>query len=242
MGIVFCSTLFLYSIHRIIGISKIRFQLIDGRYRIILKYRSHLKIYGGIAFIGLLYFLLSTTLEYLYFLIPLGLVSVLYALPILFRRKRLRDFHYIKIFLIALVWGGIAVGQILVRDNSIILLVLLILFIEKVIYIVAITLPFDVRDLKIDASLSTKTLPQYIGVQSTYRLTYVLLFIGLISYITLCYYDNQSATIPYIILAYFLSIFIVYISKGKRSDYYYSGLLDGVIGVRSLIIIIGCLA
>ena len=241
LGLVFCATLFIYSIHRIIGISKLNSNLIDGRYKIILKYRSHLKIYGGIALIGIIFFLISSTFRYLFFLVPLGIVSVLYTLPILTNHRRLRDYNYVKIYLIAIVWAGIATGQIMTSGSSISYLILILLFIEKVIYIIAITLPFDIRDLDIDLSLETKTIPQSIGVQKTYRLIYALLTLGMALYVIACMIDNQMQAIPYILIAYAISIIAVYLSKGNKSDYYYSGILDGVIGVRSFVLVFGVL-
>ena len=41
---------------------------------------------------------------------------------------------------------------------------------------IAITIPFDIRDLKIDGQL--KTLPKMIGVTNSYRLSLFLLMVG----------------------------------------------------------------
>lgn len=242
LGLVFCSTLFIYSVHRIIGISKISKGLIEGRYSIILKYKSHLKVYAAVSIIGLLYFLSQTSLTNLYFLIPLGVMSMMYTLPLLSNQRRLRDYHYIKIFLIAIVWAGIAIGPMLTNGHSILLVILLILFLEKIIYIIAITLPFDIRDIDIDKSLITKTIPQSIGKKKTYLWIYALLILGFASYAVSSFMDNQASVIPYILMAYLLSLIAVYASKGKSSDYLYSGLLDGIIGIRSVVVIFGCLA
>ncbi len=242
LGLVFSSTLLVYSLHRIIGISKIKSDLIQGRYKIILQYKSHLKVYAAIALIGLLFFVVMSPMSYLYFLIPLGFISLLYTLPLLSNNNRLRDINYIKIFLIAIVWAGVTISPVIISDQPVDIFVLSLLSIEKLIYIIAITLPFDIRDIRIDTSLVTKTIPQVIGVSKTYILIGTLVLIGFLLYACSAFISNLSSVIPYIIAAYLLSIIALYVSKGKKSDYYYSGLLDGVIGVRSLIIIVGCLS
>ncbi len=242
LGLVFSSTLLVYSLHRIIGISKIKSDLIQGRYEVILRYKSHLKVYAAIALIGLLFFVVLSPMSYLYFLIPLGFISLLYTLPLLSNNNRLRDINYIKIFLIAIVWAGVTISPVIISDQPVDIFVLSLLSIEKLIYIIAITLPFDIRDIRIDTSLVTKTIPQVIGVSKTYIFIGTLVLIGFLLYACSAFISNLSSVIPYIIAAYLLSIIALYVSKGKKSDYYYSGLLDGVIGVRSLIIIVGCLS
>lgn len=242
LGIVFCSTMMMYSLHRIIGITKISSELIEGRYRIILKYKSHLKIYVFIALLGIIFFMISSTYRYLIFMIPLGLISILYTVPLLSKKKRLRDISYIKIFLISIVWSGISVGPILVSDQPVDIVLVSLLSIEKLIYILAITLPFDIRDLAIDKSLVTMTIPHRIGIKNSYRLSYVLLIVGLsiLAYISIG--SDLYPMVLYFTVAYLLTMMSLIVSKSKSSDYYYSGLLDGIIGVRSLIIIIGCIS
>ena len=241
LGIVFCSTLFLYSLHRIIGISKIKEEYIEGRYKIILKYKSHLVVYAIIALIGIISCLALSSLGYLLFMVPLGIVSLLYSIPFLSNNRRLRDIHYIKIFLIGIVWSAVSIAPIAFSDQTIEWSILGLVAIEKFIYIIAITIPFDIRDIDIDQSLVTKTLPHYLGITKSYLTSYGLILVSLLIYCIAAIVSNQTQTIPYIIIASVVSLIAILISRGKKSDYYYSGILDGVIGIRALIIIIGIL-
>ncbi len=241
LGIVFFSTLFMYSLHRIIGITKVSEDLILGRYQVIHKHKSDLKVYAAISLLGLIFCFVFSTLSYLVFLIPLGIISLLYAVPFFSDQKRLRDINFIKIFLIAIVWSALSIAPIASSGTDIHYGILCIVAIERLIYIIGITIPFDVRDLKIDQSLVTKTIPQYIGVRKSYFLSYTLTLISFILYISLAVFSNQYNLLGYITIAFILSLGAIFLSRGKESDYYYSGLLDGVIGIRALIIIIGSL-
>ncbi|MDA8693522.1 hypothetical protein N9L92_05605 [Saprospiraceae bacterium] len=241
LGIVFFSTLFMYSLHRIIGISKVKAEYIEGRYKIILKFKTHLKLYAFIALIGIIFCLAYSSLSYLLFMVPLGIISLLYAIPFLSGKRRLRDVSFIKIFLIGFVWSAISIAPIALSGQAVEWTVLSLVAVEKLIYIIAITIPFDIRDVNIDQSLTTQTIPHSIGIKKSYFLTYGLIILALAVYYVAAIVSNQPSTIQYLIAASIVSLIAVLISKNKTSDYFYSGLLDGVIGVRAIIIIIGSL-
>lgn len=110
-------------------------------------------------------------------LVALGAIAVLYPLEVPVgkgKSLRLRDIPFAKIFLIALVWAGMAVilpltellGWKGLRVNELILLLL------QALYILIITLPFDINDRQIDRITGVLTIPNVLGtLKSKYLVT-----------------------------------------------------------------------
>ena len=248
---VFFATMLTYSVHRIIGFRKLEDKFIEGRFKTIKKYKSHIFTYALISFFVTVILLFRLPQRVLLFLVLPALISALYTIPVLANRKRLRDFNYIKIILIALTWACVAYVEIWSQGYSNHISPSLFtlgnwiwigLFIEKFLYIFAITLPFDIRDETVDKHTNVKTFPSLWGHGNTYKIIDFLLTLSGISFLTISIklLGYRPMAIAAIILAYLISYWAVKKSKGKRSDLYYSGMLDGVIILRSLLIIVGC--
>jgi len=241
VGIVFSSTLFIYSIHRIIGIRKMKHFNEEGRFKVIKTFKSHILFYAGISLVFLIFFLLQSSWSFILFLIPVGLISILYTLPIFPDSLRLRDFNFIKIFLIAFVWAYLGIWICINASDPISFGILTAIFLERFFYIIAITLPFDIRDIEIDKSINVKTIANALELKRSYILIGGLLIASLICWILIStgLQIMNFSVLVCIVLSIFLTWVAIHISKKKKSDYYYSGLLDGVIILRSLIVIGG---
>jgi len=124
------------------------------------------------------------------FMVPLSIIAAAYVLPLLRTqndRTRLREVGLWKIFLIAVVWSGMTVilpavhlyGLDQFSDLSSWQLA-----VERGIFILAITLPFDIRDLVNDAKKGVRTIPSVIGWQRTVWLSEVLMvaFLALVGF------------------------------------------------------------
>jgi len=116
-------------------------------------------------------------------LIPFGFLTLFYVIPFPWNKSNsftLRGVAFLKLFLIAISYAGITVlfplinYSIEVESNEIIT------FIQRFLFIVVITIPFDIRDLNFD-SKNLKTLPQVIGIQRSkvVGLFFLMLFLGL---------------------------------------------------------------
>lgn len=232
VGLVFFSTLFLYAIHRIVGLSKVKDFLDMERFATIAKFKGHIFLYAVVAGIGGLYcfWKIDTLLKILLF-VP-ALISLGYVLPIFGKNRRLRDFNHIKIFLIAIVWAWITVvmvgveaqgWQMSLQSKSIWILAL-----ERTLFIFAITLPFDIRDLEVDAQNGVRTIPAQIGAKNAKKLAYFLLLVASLLatflYATAIY---SWAIFCATLLSYLLSGCIIAFSDKTEEDYFFTGLVDG---------------
>lgn len=236
-GLVFFATLFLYAAHRIVGISKSHeyFQL--ERYSVISTFKSHIQFYAVLGLLGsaICFFYVNRTVQ-LALLIP-GIISLGYVLPLLGNKKRLRDLNHIKIFLVAIVWAWVSVLLPALQYEQVIDSSIFVMAIERALFIFAITLPFDIRDLNVDQHSKVKTLPAQLGLTKTKVLgAFILLCCSLLA--TLLWQQQLYSTniLLALIVSYFTTGLLVFASTPQRHDYFYTGLMDGTMILQFLLI------
>ncbi len=164
----------------------------------------------------------------------MGLISILYILPILPKQNRLRDLNFIKIFLIAIVWSYLGLWTLV--DQAISKDIIPIILIERFLFILALTLPFDIRDQDIDHKMGVKTIPNSLGRKLSIRLIYFLIFLSALcwTYIRMIEYVPITNFLTGAILILALSALLISYCLKHKSDYFYSGGVDGIILIRSL--------
>jgi len=234
VGLVFCATLVIYALHRVVGMSKVKDFLDIERFHVIQTYRTHILFYAAVAVVGgaICFFYLKFSTQ-LALVIP-ALLSVAYVLPFLGkkREKRLRDVHFIKIFLIAIVWAYVTVFLPALElgewKNEIVLR----MFVERSLFVFCITLPFDIRDLKVDKHNKVNTLPAKLGLTFTLLLAFLLM----LGFVVLCYINYP---LPYFFALLFSAVstyLFIYFSPKFTHDYYFTGLMDGTMIVQFLVV------
>lgn len=220
------STIFVYSIHRLIGINKVKKFSHKGRFAIIELFRNHILIYALISFAISSFLFFYFDISRILLIFGAGLISILYTIPIFGNSKRLRDFSFIKIFLIAIVWSYVT-GAVPMYEQGVSLSLIIIYFIEIMIFFIGITIPFDVRDYSVDTANNVKTLPILLGRRFSIKLSIILLLITILVDLLMTYQNNLSYS-GFICIATTVTLTALTIKKiqGKETDYYYSGLLE----------------
>ena len=238
LGFVFCSTLVLYAMHRIIGMSKVKAFQDQGRYAVIVQFKRHMLIYSGIAALGGIYFFfnLQRTTQ-LFCLLPV-VIGAAYVLPVLQRGRRLRDFGPLKIFLIAIIWPSVTVLLPALEAGLFPNILIPGLFLEKVFFLLAITIPFDIRDATIDFQQGVKTLPILVGIPNAKKLGLLALVLSILM-TTVLYYSGIFTEGNFLaLLANGLSVgILLYFFSNVKHDYFYTGMLDGTMLLQSLLVI-----
>jgi len=236
-GFVFFGTLFLYALHRIVGISKSHAYFQLERYSVITVHKRHIEWYAGIgALMATVCFFFLNRSTQLALIIP-GIISLGYVLPILGNKKRLRDLNDIKIFLVALVWAWITVLLPAVEYDLFPGKGILLTFIERVLFIFAITLPFDIRDLQVDEQSAVRTLPARWGVKRTKQIAIGV--IGMALTINIICWQQFYYSVPImvaLVLTYLATIILVKKITPERSDYFYTGLMDGTMVLSGVLV------
>lgn len=245
-GFVFSATLFIYAGHRVIGLKKSEAFTNKGRYKIIAEHKSHIIIYAVLGFIGTVVFAFFLSWKtWLYMAIP-GFISVGYIFPIFSRaeKKRLRDFDDIKIYFVAVVWSVVSVLLPFVEYGHNNYWFLLLSILEVFLFVFAITIPFDIRDLKVDNYNNVKTIPARLGVVQAKKIALLLL---ILSYMTLLININcvdfvsilSNNILIFISISYLVTYLLIYFSDNRKKDFYYTGFLDGTMILLPISIVLG---
>lgn len=222
-GEVFAATLCIYALHRLVSLGRLRAELVNERFLAIQNLRR--LIWGvllcAIALGAVLFWWLKTNTQLALF-IP-ALFSLGYVLPF-WNNKRLRDFHLLKIFLIAGVWAYVTVLLPWLEVGLPIQAHLFWVFSERALFIFALTLPFDIRDWEIEKANGVTTIPSLIGVQFTIYLALgcLALWVGA----TWWLYPPVAAWL--LSGVGLVTGFLVWGSQKPRPDYYFTGFLDGM--------------
>ena len=170
----------------------------------------------------------------------IGIVSLAYEIPV--RGKRLREIGLLKLFLIAFVWGAVTVLMPAVHagwhwQSANVWLLLA----ERSLFILAITLPFDLRDVLIDRLLQVETVPSRIGPKATIRLSVGLLAgAWWLELIRVLFFQHTALMHwqPLVGLGVALLVATVLIVRKPQmdDDTYYFGLLDGMMLLQAVLV------
>ncbi len=197
----------------------------SGAEKFVIVDTNYLRWIQGFSFLcfGLgVYFLFRVSLETIFWIIGLGLLSVLYILPL---GRSLRSFQGLKIVIVALVWSGVTVLLPLVNDELLINQDVYIVLFQRFLFVLALILPFEIRDLKYD-KLSLKTIPQQIGI----RATKILGFLLLLTFFAVNFLRNNVEIYEWIVL--FLisltTLFFLLFTKKNQEKYYCSFWVESI--------------
>ena len=183
---LFSATLSAYTYHRvgpgiqhsIVGVGGIRRSWIAENSRA-------LRIQMGLAgVLAIAFFIRLCSVEQWYFLIPAAVVALVYILPIIplgGKWIRLRELPYFKILIIVAVWMVLSLLPLvpeispLPQNNA-----LQLLLFQRLLFLLAVTIPFDLRDMEFDRSRGIKTLATSLGAERSIRISHLLLVLSAI--------------------------------------------------------------
>ncbi len=227
------------------------------KFEFIYKKRKVLKIIFFLSLILLIPAPFFLTLNQFWFLVHLAIISIFYTVPIhielpseeilkeeingkieeskekkYFSVPAWRNIPYLKIFLIAYVWASATVIFPMLHEDLIIQnFKTIALFFERLLFTLAITIPFDIRDKEGDKQNGLATLVSLLNPLISKIVALVLLVICLI----LIYYFHINYLLHFGIV-YILTAFLIIFSSNKRSEWYFTGFIDGLFVVEFLIL------
>ena len=188
----------------------------------------------GVAFIA--------NKEVIVLLSPIAFLTMLYSIPFLGKKKglfRLREIPYLKIFLIAFVWAFATIILPLIQANhEIFSKNIFLLIIERFLFIFAITIPFDIRDIEADKQDGLQTIPLLLNERRSFILSYIVLLISF----SISFLHYQSQNLMYIVYALGISslstLIFLFHKKIRNSQYYHYGILDGTMLLQGLLVLL----
>lgn len=167
LAFVFFGTITGYNFIKYAGKARLQHRSLAKNMRII-------QLFSLGCFVALVYFSLKLSTDSLLWIGFFGLFTIFYAVPIFPSKKNLRSVHGIKIFIIAFVVTGLTVIVPLVQQEISLKPELGWIFVQRIAFIIAVIIPFDIRDLDQDIS-ELGTIPQQIGAKNAKILGVLLL-------------------------------------------------------------------
>ena len=175
----------------------------------------------------------------------LGLISFCYSIPLFTigtQKFGLRNIPGLKPFLITLVWTLSTVLLPILEAQrfhltEISLHDMTILIAKRFLFIAALTVPFDIRDLFQDRQSGLKTVPVVWGEKKAYLVCQVLLA----GYIVLLFvYRNTGFSVNFLALTLsaMLTGWLIFRSKQEKNEYYYFFFMDGVLILQYLLLLV----
>ena len=190
--------------------------------------------------LGLLYLSIEAKL----LMIFTALLALGYNIPFLTLNNQkigLRNIPGIKLFLIALVWSVSCVllpvvelehnYQVNISSAETLLLVA-----KRFMFIAAITIPFDIRDLFQDKLYALKTIPVMLGEKKAYIFCQFLL-LGCLVFLLL-FSRTINADVIALTLTLLLTGWLILKSNIKKNEYYYFFYLDGTMLLQYLMLVL----
>ena len=244
LGLLFCSTLALYNFSILLVKPENpershfrRVRWIFSHYRLMIT----VTIIAILSILPLIFFL-NTASRIL--LISLAFVSVAYSLPIFSIHDKhfgLRNIPGVKLFLIAMVWSlSCVLLPILELESHIVASITvndtILLITKRFLFIAAITVPFDIRDLFQDKRDELKTIPVILGEQKALLICQGLLAGYLV--LLLIFTKRIDSNFLGLMLTTILAGWLIFKSKWQKNEYYYFLYLDGTMIVQFLILLI----
>lgn len=243
LAFLFFSTLLVYNLSMLLAKPKEPQQSPFKRVRWIF---SHHRLTISITLIACLC-IIPLGLWYLSFqaqllMVFVGILALAYNFPFLKLNDKkigLRNIPGIKLFLIALVWSLSCVLLPIVQVEStfgisITLGETVLLVAKRFLFICAITIPFDIRDLFQDKLYELKTIPVILGEKKAWIFCQAFLIIYLI--LLILFTKNIDLDVIGLTLTILLTGWLIFKSNIKRNEYYYFFFLDGTMILQFVIL------
>ncbi len=228
--LVFFATLFIYNLQRVFYKKVSNENLVSVRRKWIFENQEAVKWLAFIGFLGVFILFFLNVYKIIFYLSPFLFISLFYFFPFIKLRKK----AWFKLIILSSVWTMVtAVVPILLNnielneENTILHIV------TRFCFMIAICIPFDIRDLQVDKSEEISTLPILYGENKSRWLAvvFMLVYMALIfeEYIIGMFHGR-------IVIALFISAIIntvlVFITNSKRSEYFFTAVLDGTMIVQ----------
>ena len=230
VALVFFATLALYNLSMVLSNPGKKPSSLLKRVQWMSKHQhlcSSFTLIGGLSTLCLSFFLSATAQVVL---ASLALISIAYSLPLLpFRGERvsLRNIPGLKLILIALVWSlSTTLLPIVNSPANLSASTLWILLTQRILFFLAIAIPFDVRDIYQDSIYSLKTIAVALGKQKSKYIAHLSLALSSAIWWHLSTY-SKSLLIP-IIVVWGVAAWCIQ-TADKQKELFYFIVLDGLL-------------
>lgn len=244
--LVFSATYFIYNFQRLVRMNQKEIDEANIGFRMRWVYKNKQPIIftiviTAIIIIGSLFYI---DIKTIIVLAIMGLFSVVYVVRFIPYNKKwlaLRDIPYLKIFVIAFVWTLVTGLLPLVNNIEQINLHYILFLVKQFLFVFAITIPFDIRDMKYDIEKGIKTFPLVVGVKKVIILGVLLLlgFIAIASYEFLVFQNITMSLWMAEIITILLVAVLLLLSKKQQPELFYSFIVEGTSLLLAITVLFG---
>ncbi len=245
VGLLFTSTLGIYNFSMLA--TKVP-EPLNSPYLRVRWFFSHYRLmvtFTIVSLLSLIPLFILLSMESRILLIFLALISFFYSIPIFSigdQKFGLRHLPWLKQFMISLVWTmSIVLLPILEAQRFHLTAISLhsttLLIAKRFLFIAALTIPFDIRDLFDDRKSGLKTVPTVWGEKNAYIFCQVLLG----GYILLLFLFKGTIFSPEFLaltLCAILTGWLIFKSKWEKNEYYYFFYMDGVLILQYVFVLV----
>lgn len=243
---VFFSTLLVYNLNLLAGMKGMRSSAFPSvRHNWIVKHEKFIQAICVLSITVSAAELFTLKFETFIFLVVPGIFALAYAFPVKLPGMRtisFREIPFVKIFLVAWVWATFTVGLPVVQQSGIITIFEwknFLLFFSRAVFIFAITIPFDIRDLAYDADKSVATIPSRFGIEkSKYFSLFMLFLFSVITFFRFhsgfCSYTELAA----LVLSAIITAILVMMINKDRKELFYSFWMESAMLVQWLLVML----
>ncbi|MFB9057243.1 hypothetical protein ACFFU9_10880 [Mariniflexile ostreae] len=199
-----------------------------------------IQVWSFICFTLVCYYGVQLQGETLCWIATCGLATFFYAMPFFSKRlateaqQNLRNVKGLKIYIIALSWVGVTVFLPLAESHRVIRLDVVLVAVQRVLFVMVLMLPFEIRDLKYD-SPKLNTIPQKLGLKKTKTLGAFLLMIILVLE---ALRNEVSFNDKGILLVVVLVTFLFLMFSNKEQNRYYCSLWVESVSILWLVLMV----
>jgi hypothetical protein len=230
------STLYFLFYSTITGYNFVKyFGLAKFHHRSLAKWLKAIQVFSLLSFLLMGYYALQLSHCAILILVVLGATTFFYAIPFLPRhlfvdkQQNLRSIGGLKIYIIAFVWTGATVALPLANTDikyEWSVTAILLYAVQRFVFIIALMLPFEIRDLKFD-SLKLSTIPQKIGIKKT-KLIGILLSIVCVLVTPFIHRTDVCEKLLTIVIIMLIYTLLLLNAKSNQSKYYSAFWVEGI--------------
>lgn len=240
--LIFFATLCEYNVHRFITVLTNKNALNSEKHRWV---KDNLIAFYALVVLSIVGFIVTVFMakkEVLITLAPIAALTLFYSIPVYGNKKsifRLREIPYLKIFIISFTWAATTILLPLIKtDQPYETTHVLLMLIERFLFVFAITIPFDIRDVEADHIANTKTIPLLLGERRSMIIAYscVLIFLA----ISIFHYSllNQRFIAMAMVISGISTFVFLKWDRAKRYSLYHYAILDGTMILQAGLVIV----
>jgi hypothetical protein len=199
-----------------------------------------IQVLSFICFCFMCFYAFKLQIKTLLWIAVFGVITFFYAMPFLPIKpfegfyQNLRNIGGLKVYIIALSWAGVTVFLPLIDNDYSISADVMLVALQRFLFILVLMLPFEIRDLQYDG-LELATIPQKIGIKKTKVLGgVILIFIAGLEFLKDAILLSETMVMLLVLVVTF--VFVLFSKKNQRS--YYSAFWVEAIPILWLILLL----